>query len=333
VSSIALATEEVFFVFKKCIEGWFFMNRTSIIANVLLAISFFNFLHISGMEEQIILSPLPYDLLTPIIYAQKSLKDTIKTTLLLRKTCTYFNTKIVPAEIGKFCKNYDITEKNRVMKKLLSDMSNTTYWNKRRAVIILVHAGADNTIDKFYPLLWRAVNQKDKEMLTALFENGANPNQRNCYSNEPHWFHITDVDIVKLFIRYGLDVHEKGINYTNILWHAISHGYSSELIDLYLQNEVNVKKVYDNGSTIFHHFVGCSINCAHLDDYIKIGSLLLKAAPKMINKSNDDGQTPLWLAYKKLQSSFGVNDNKKNLEAVIHLFKSHSGKKVRNNSK
>src|SRR6202008_2244102 len=104
--------------------------------------------------------------LVSVFYDGRCLEDTIKAALVLSATCRHYNNMVMN---GMFCKNYDIAEKNRVMKKLLSDMSNTTYWNKRRAVIILVHAGADNAVDKFYPLLWRAINQKDKEMLTALF--------------------------------------------------------------------------------------------------------------------------------------------------------------------
>jgi ankyrin repeat protein len=236
---------------------------------------------------------------------------------------------------GTFCKHYDIAEKNKAMKKLLDSMSNTTYWNKRRAVLILVHAGADNAADKIYPLLWRAIHQNDKEMVTALLENDADPNQKNFYTQQSHWFDITDLDIANLFINHRVDLHinKKGM-YPNIVWHALVYGYPLELIELYVNHNVNVKRKNVKGYTIWHHYVECSLGRSDIKNYMKIGELLFKIVPEMINTTIDKkkihdeyihekSRTPLNLAYSRLHNSLMPNKKKKVLESVIHLLEKY----------
>ncbi len=308
------------------------MNSASTIANGLLAISFLmNVVYVSGMEiekQEIIIPPLPYDLALSIIHVNKPLEDVVKATLALRSTCRYFNANILPVEIGKSCKHYDIAEKNKVMEKLLCSMNDFNYWNKRQAAFLLTYAGADNQACGYYSLLCRAIHRKDKEMLIALFENNTDPNQRRSMHTEPDWFQIKDIDIAKMFITKGIDINAEGDrSHPNILWFTLLHNSLPKFIQFYLQNKVDVKKRNVDDWCILHKFVSCSWNCLAREDYIKIGELLCNAAPELINAKDKKGQTPLGLAYERLNRNNISKSEKKTFNAIIVLLEKHGGKR------
>jgi hypothetical protein len=167
------------------------MHNLSVITHTLWVIFFLiSHIHISGMEieKKTTLLNLPQDMIISIICSQKSLEKAIKTTLALTTTCKQFNTTISPAMVGKSCKKYDMSDKDKVMTKLLFrensffDVS-TAHWNKRHTAFILVHAGADNATYQSKNLLSPAIREEDKEMITALFENNANPNHQDYNGN------------------------------------------------------------------------------------------------------------------------------------------------------
>ena len=182
---------------------------------------------------------LPQEL---VLYScdRESLENTIKNALLLKNTCTYFHTLLSPTDVGKFCKSRDITEKNQEMKKLLSFMYDENYWNIRNAALMLVHAGADNAAGDYqgFSLLKNAIDQKDKEMITILFDNNTNPNQKN--GQWPDWFYIRDVDIAQMFINHKVDLQIETDNEPNILWFLVDYAMCYppfELIEFYVKNK------------------------------------------------------------------------------------------------
>jgi hypothetical protein len=298
----------------------FYMNDKTITLNALLAITFLMIpMYISGMEKKIGLLDLSCD--------GSSLAEIVKATVMLSATCKR-NQKEMPIVFGKFCKDrYDITEKNNVMKKLLWSMNDETYWYKRRAAFILVCAGADNTADEFYPLLRRAIHRTDKEMIAALFENDADPNQEE--HQEPDWFAIKDVDMLNMFIARDVNLHVEAFGCPNVLWWTLVHNPLSEWIELYLKYKVDAKKRKTRtGNCILHQLVHCaeSLSIKSIDDYVRIGELLLNAAPELINMENKDGDTSLGAARKQLTDRYTSDNGKQTIIALINLFEKHVGK-------
>ncbi len=305
----------------------FYMTSKTITVTALLAMTFLmTSMHISGMERTLTLPDLPHEMVIPIICNGKFLEDTVKTTLALSTTCKHFNELISPAMVGKFCKNYNIAEKNKVMKKLLQSMNDITYWNKRRAAFLLVYAGADNAVCSRDSLLQRAIYRKDKEMIAALFENNANPNQQGLYE-DPDWFVIKNVDILEMFID-RVDVNAEGYHEPNVLWYTILHHCSPELIEFYLTHNVDAKKRKTlTGDCVLHKLVCCGWSYSVSSvDYVRIGKLLLKAAPELINATNENGDTPLSSACKRLDRDHVMSYEKDTLTAIISLFEKHGGK-------
>jgi hypothetical protein len=328
----------------------FYMNDKTINLNALLAIIFLiNHTYAFGMKKKLALKESynkksflageynkNYTLLillskrvVPMIYEEKSLEDAVKTSLSLSATCKYLNTILSTNVIGKSCKHYDITEKNNVMKKLLLSMNDETYWYKRRAAFILVCAGADNTADEFYPLLRRAIHPTDKEMIAALFENNADPNQKR-WCQEPDWFAIKDVDMLNMFIARDVNLHVEAFGCPNVLWWTLVHNPLPEWIELYLKYNVDAKKRDTRtGECILHKLVSLTWSPLKksIDDYVRIGELLLNAAPELINIKNNDGDTALGGARKKLAYDRYMSENEKQtIIALIDLFEKHVGK-------
>jgi hypothetical protein len=223
----------------------------------------------------------------------------------------------------KYRKRVCQVDKNKAMERLLRETNEVNYKYRRYAACVLVCAGADNTAYRCCSLLKRAIYQGDKEMIAVLFENNVNPNQRN--SEGPDWFASKDVDVAKMFISRGVDVNAEGRGKPNVLWPTISWHPSPALIDLYLKSNVDAKKRDDRtGNTILHHLVECSgiPYLKDLDDYVKIGALLLKANPGMVNVINNDGYTPLRLIRKKLKGWIFCGEKEK-LDALAALIKNY----------
>ncbi len=297
--------------------------------SILITITFLiTSMHIFGMEEKSGLLVLPNELVISIIHNEKSLEDAVKIALSLSVTCKYFNTTLSTNVISNSCKHYDITEKNNVMKKLLWSMNDKMYWHQRRGTFILVYAGADNAVCEDYPLLRRAIHQTDKEMIAALFENNADPNQNN--DEESDWFAIKDVDILNMFIARDVNLHGEGSDDPNVLWYTILQNPLSEWIKLYLSYKVDAKKrKTQTDDCILHRLVhgAWTRSKKSIDDYVRIGELLLNVAPELINMKNKDGYTALGLARKELVDNVYMFDNRQQtIVALINLFEKHVDK-------
>jgi len=297
------------------------MNNTCTVVNTLLGISFFSFMHISGMEKQ------PTSLV--LFDDKKSSHNLVKDILALTATCKRFNKEEdLHIAFGKFCKNR-ITKKNELMRNWSMSNGWWHYWERRCGAFTLIYAGADNNAWPHNTLFRHAIEKKDKKMITALFENDVNPNQ-NWHVQEPDWFHIEDIDIAKMFIAHNVDLQQEVGWFPNVLWCLVAHNPSPQLIEFYLNNNVDTNKRDRDGNCLLHKvaiYSALYLNRGSCDDYAKIIELLLKATPDLINAKNNEGKTPLDLAYDKLEEPH-TDIKGGRIAAVIISLESHGGKKV-----
>jgi hypothetical protein len=246
----------------------------------------------------------------------QSLKDNIKTALQLRQSCMYLNAFLSLKLVGQSFHGYKQKEKDAALKQLLTGMNDFNYWTRRCAALMLIHAGANNAVNKDYSLLERAVHREDIEAITILFENNTNPNQ--AYHGKPIFFQIKTLDIAKKFITQKINIDAQDLpSYPNVLWHNIFRHCSAELFKLYLHCGADIKKTCPYNGSLLHVLVQEAYRY-HNDDYITIAKLLLTAVPDMISMANEKGKTPLDLA-KAIVDEFN--------------FYNHNGIKIGNNEK
>jgi hypothetical protein len=293
-----------------------------------------------SLHDEILCLTLAYSIDTT-----KSLKEIIRPALLLKTTCKNFNLNQLPITIGKVCKCYPIEEKNTVMKLLLEQTNSLNYDSKRNALLLLAYAGANNNAYKHHPLLLQAIDYNDPQMIAVLFENGTKPDQKK-YSqilsqSTPIFFDIRTVSIAKMFAEKGLNLNSQSDNLEkpNVLSACIIGGRSLELFKFYLDHNVDAKQKNRWGSCLLHDL---ALNFSHFDnvnDCVQIATLLLKAAPDIINTLNLFDKTPLDTAKEKLENSkqhdynsnltlFELlqNKNYNSTIALIEFLKNHDGK-------
>ena len=279
----------------------FYNAITSSIDYLKKPIQKYNAYNAQHCNQNNILLALPKEMLKAVVSQTNPLKDGIKTALTLRSTCKHFYT--LPLEyFGEAYRHHDKTEKNKVMKELLWNMGEHNYWNVRNGALLLIYAGADNNADELFPLLRRAIYKNDTDMITILFKSGANPNQKIL--RNPNFYDIKTIDIAKIFTVNKVDWNTEGSPQNpNVLWYNIFCYPSSKLIEFYLNHHVDAKKVASDGNCLLHYLVSHPFPCMYnIDDYIKIGALLLKAAPEMVDRLNNSGKTPIEVAQKKMEN-------------------------------
>lgn len=253
---------------------------------------------------------LPNELINQFISPITPLENNIKAAFVLRRTCKAFSTRSIKY-FGYADKSHGKKEKNERLKKLLWKMNDPAYWSMRCATSLLICAGADNNARTDYSLLEKAIHRKDNDMISLLFKHGASPNQKNHEC--PDFFAIETIEIAKIFDANGVNWNEKGDShlYPNVLWSTILHHPSSELVQFYLEHKVDPKTIsnFDN-SCLLHDLISKenSYKIKNIADYVKIGKLLLQAAPEMVKHKNKYGQTPTDLAHKKIKG-FGITDS------------------------
>jgi len=267
-----------------------------------------------------------YSILAYSVDTTKPLEDIMKSSLLLSTTCKKANTPELFIAIGKVCSSYDIAEKNSVMKRLLSNTNDFNYKNVRHGLFLLTYAGADNNADERYTLLSRAIHREDKQMIIALFQNNVNPNQQKKYE-DPDFFDIKTVEILQMFIDQGVNLNAEGHYNPNLLWSCITHGRSSDLIEFYLNHKVDAKKIkIGNNECIFHHLARCNYSYRNIENYINLSTLLLKAAPDIINTLNQKGQTAMDIIKEIMKEEKQKTNIYKACIALAELFEKHGGK-------
>ena len=247
----------------------------------------------------------------------KSLENSIKNYMKLRRVCKRFNTVLTFEVIGNFCHNYTPQIKSQTFRKLIKPTYGPYDTIKHLPALIVLCAGIDiNPQTELNSLLLDAVRANDIHVATTLFKHHANPNAQN--DSCPVFFQAKTVEIAQIFICNKVDVHMiSSWPMTNVLWEITKNEYPSELLELYLAHQVDAKKLrpFDD-ACVLHAFADQILSkiIKNIDDFLKKGQLLLDAIPDMVNALNKDGQTPLDIAQKSLYEA------KKSKHGTPHAF-------------
>jgi len=286
---------------------------------------------------------LPPEILKTMLSTIDTLDDAIKTALTLRTTCTTFN-KLPLKNFGEAYQHHNLKERNEKLKKILSyQMKNSTnYYLKRNRALILILAKKENSKFDFY-LMREIIENNDQEGLTILLENGVSPNPKLCFLWKPPFFHANNnYDILQILKKYECDFNQKG--FMEYEWNVIFDSIKSlqcgleitpKTIKFFLDNYVNVNAIDpDTENCLLHALVAQNLLGApsntklkNIDDYIKIGELLLEKAPYLVNSLNKMGRTPL----DEIQRCNEANQKNKNFNHIetnkrlTTLFKSYGG--------
>jgi len=269
------------------------------------------------------------------IDSTQSLKNTINSCLQLSTVCKRFNMTQLFITIGTACSHHNAIEKNTLMKNLLDSMRDVNYNNKRNGAFLLTYAGADNAAGCF-SLLHEATHYNDTQMVTALFDNNANPNQHDPLLY-PTFFYSNTIEMAQLFIDKAINLNKEFDDYfcPNIIWACIAFNRSPELIEFYLNRDVNAKQLNTNGGSILHSLARGDYCHKHgTKDNIKVATLILKKAPDMINllytenksKEYERELTPLDISQEIIKRYGKTTPNYTTLIAFIGLFKEYGGK-------
>jgi hypothetical protein len=255
----------------------------------------------------------------------KPFVEVIESALLLPTTCKACNNHEILITMGKICKKYDIKEKKDAMRMLLKKINDINYKHKRHAALLLTYAGAKNDANKYSSLLNNVVHHYDKQMLTALFDNNANPNQRNILRSSPIFFDVQTIEIAQMFINNGVNLHAKGNDLIpHVLWACLAYGHSVELIEFYLGHKVDTRCI---DTSILHALATYMLSQrSNIDRYIRIVQLLLKADPDMINMLDNYKKTPLDCAKIGMKRPTIYKESYELYQALIELFEQHGGK-------
>jgi len=265
------------------------------------------------------------EMLEIVLSKIKSLEDAMKTALALRRTCATFNE--LPLEhFGKAYQHHDPAEKTQMLKNIIAKINDFNYKYKRFGALILIGANAKD--NSSYSFMSKTVLYNDEEALTFLLKKGSNPDQKN-YAMNPTFFNAKKCNILEIFKKHGTNFNQGGPTLPNVLWSTILHNPSSELIKFYLDNHVNATIIdSSNGDCLLHFLVKHpGYNMQDINDYVKIGALLLKKAPKLVNALNNKEKTPIDAARKYNQKALAHNsDYAKANKKLIFLFKQLGGK-------
>lgn len=142
--------------------------------------------------------------------------------------------------------------------------------------------------------LERAIAKGDVHRVTQLLQAGANPNIRHGtgFSNTPLIFmavYMGSVDIIKVFIEYGLDP-EITMSYGETMLEIASRENKLEVMKLLLSLNININKQDLWKTTALH--------TASFYGRFEAVDLLLSSGADF-NLGNNHGQTPLHLACER----------------------------------
>jgi hypothetical protein len=140
-------------------------------------------------------------MLNLLVDPNNKIEESIKDSLALSATCTYFN-NLLP-RLGTLHEKYPINQRNTAMKKVQHSPFDLSYSNRRRAIFLLIHAKAEHNTRPTLPLLRRTVFCDDVELATALFHHGANANE--TIHGIPCFFSVKSKSMIELFTQHGAE--------------------------------------------------------------------------------------------------------------------------------
>lgn len=253
-----------------------------------------------------------------LVNKNNSFTESIKAMLALSVTCTHFDSKL--PYLGQLLQCYDVKTKNKALKKLLSSMNDLTYWHKKRAALLLVYAGADHNVQSSCSYLFeKAVNRNDLNMVTLLFQQGANANFIDPLLDDPIFFHAKIPEMVTIFGNNNANFNTSSELYPNVLWYLCGEGTSDnadEIMQIYIDKGVDLRKMNLNNQSLLHEMAN---NSMFSDAHLKIARFTFTKAPDMINALDKQNNTPLDLLIKNSWGSSRKNN-------LISLFKEYGAK-------
>lgn len=269
---------------------------------------------------------LPLEKLEDIFAKISSLDDAIKTALALRVTCKDFY-KLPLKHFSKALQHHDQNDKNKLLTSI--DYDYGQYYNKLCRSLILIFAGAQDTRND--SLLIEAIYSNDTETVDVLFKENAVSISNQTWCCQSILSLTINPEILKIFIENKVDLNQKMSPLPNILWLHIQNGEpSSEFIKICLDNHVDTTTINSSdGNCLLHHMVSYPLyELTDINEYVKIGKLLLDKNPGLVNKLNHEEETPIDAArnYNKKDSTTTSKNNKKANKQLITLFKQRGGK-------
>jgi hypothetical protein len=144
----------------------------------------------------------------PIHSANKN----IKSSSALRATCTEFCT--IMSEFDILHIDHSDDEKYKAMEAVQLSIKHGNYKKERRALWFLIYAKAPHNTNPRISLLHKAVEENDIEIASALFQHGANANEKNKDSESPIFFDIKSKAMLQLFAH------------NNVNWRTTHKGYT-----------------------------------------------------------------------------------------------------------
>lgn len=234
----------------------------------------------------------------------------IKTFMKLRCVCKHYNQLLKPELIGNFCKNYSSDTKDLALRVLIQKISFPdtkfldTKYKYNAPIVIILHTLKkvdEKNEESIYFLLKQAVYQNNISILRKLYELKANFNigifsQDNFYT-KPLFFFAQTIDAVKFFINSQVYLQTLDQCRQNVLWHVIENNYSAKLVGFYLDQGVDARQLNGADDSCLLHAIAAWSMQENIENCVEQCNILLNAMPEMVNKLNDDGQSPLYLAH------------------------------------
>jgi hypothetical protein len=247
-----------------------------------------------------------------------SLKNSIKGFMKLSILCKNF---LMPEAIGNLCKHYEQSVKDKNLFDLGKSMDDTTYQRLRVPALLLVYAGvnANAMLGNGSYLLTQAISFDDEQMVEALLKHDVDTNiaESAC----PFFFLIKDINIARLCINYGLNVHKvPRILPINVLWEVIRPSYPAELLELYVQSGVNPQQLHPLDNSCLLHGLANTDYVQNTEVFLRKANFLLNVLPlSMVNALDRSGQTAMDVAYASLESS-STSDPFKQLIVSLSIY-------------
>jgi len=217
-----------------------------------------------------------------------------------------------------------INNRNRsfIMIKLTGSILNALWMSAILLCTVSVHAMEQGY--KQLALGKESILQGDTLLLKKLFENGIDPNQKTDLLDYPIFFFSPTISIAQICIDNGADVHMLNHHDSNVLWHAIHHNFSEELVDFYLTDcAVNPRIITPwDGDNILHRLArlaSYATPVSNVNNYVKKVALLIDTIPDMVNKPNKKGKTSVDIAQKNLDLLKLVQENYAQLSSKIPI--------------
>ena len=147
------------------------------------------------------------------------------------------------------------------------------------------------------PLI-HAIWLTDYVLMQRLLEGGADPNERNSDNQTPLFYAVNvDVDMVRILIDAGADIHAADTNGTTVLmWSVGGMDRTSSVVQLLLNQGADATASDKYGKTLLHYAVDVDGYESNMPECVRQILTLLIEAGADIESRDRNGWTPLVLS-------------------------------------